>query len=259
MLQINNIVNEFESTSLKEMDNVKLMNRTDTKFIFNIDKLHAILEQAKEKYKVLEINEARVLDYKTQYYDTKNFDLFLMHQNEKLNRYKLRQREYLISDISFFEVKFKSNKGRTIKKRIKTKGLERKLPSRFKEFVKDNTPFLGNEFEASVLNSFSRITLVHRFDNERITIDINLAYKLDNKNAELPFLTIAEVKREGYSKSDFVNILKENRIYTQSMSKYSIGVLLLNKNLKYNNFKEKLLTLKKIAQNDEYDTLFNRN
>ena len=44
-----------------------------------------------------------------------------MHQNKKLNRYKIRQREYLISDISFFEIKFKSNKGRTIKKRIKTK------------------------------------------------------------------------------------------------------------------------------------------
>ena len=258
MNKIREIINEFESTTLKEMDNVKLMNRTDTKFIFNIEKLGEILRQAIINYKVLEINNERILDYKTQYFDTEKFDLFLMHQNKKLNRYKLRQREYLISNISFFEIKFKSNKGRTIKNRIKTKGLETNLPENFKEFVKNNTPFNGNEFKTSVLNSFSRITLVHKVDSERITIDINLGYKLDNNEAKLPFLTIAEVKREGYNKSDFITLLKENRIYTQSMSKYSIGVLLLNKKLKYNNFKEKLLTLKKIAKNDKYDSLFNR-
>ena len=259
MNKIREIVNEFESTSLKEMDNVKLMNRTDTKFIFNVDKLPCILEQAKEKYKVLQINDERILDYKTQYFDTKNFDLYIKHQNKKLNRYKFRQREYLISDISFFEVKFKSNKGRTIKKRIKTKGLQRKLTTEFVDFIRDNTPFSGTEFDTSVLNKFSRITLVHKKDSERITIDINLEYELNGNRAELPFLCIAEVKREGYNVSDFISILKENRVYTQSMSKYSIGVLLLNKDLKYNNFKEKLLTLKKIARNDKYDSLFNRN
>lgn len=252
------ISNSFESTSLKEMDNVKLMNRTDTKFIFNIDKLPNLLNQAKEYYKILEINNSRILDYKTQYYDTKNFDLFITHHNKKKNRYKIRQREYLISDISFFEVKFKSNKGRTIKKRIKTKGLEKALPLKFQEFVNDNSPLTGSKLQTSILNYFSRITLVHKTDNERITIDTNLKYKQEDEKVKLPFLAIAEIKREGYARSDFFNILKENKIYTQSMSKYSIGVLLLNKNLKYNNFKEKLLTLKKIANNDKYNSTFNR-
>jgi hypothetical protein len=253
------ITNSFTPTSLKEMDGVTLQNRTDTKFIFNINKLSEILESVINNYKILEINSERILNYKTQYFDTKNYDLYLNHQNTKLNRYKIRQREYLISNISFFEIKFKSNKERTIKKRIKTSGLENHITPIFEEFIKKNSPYNGTEFTASIINSFSRITLVHNTDFERITIDVDLKFEKENNSIELPFLVIVEVKREGYAKSDFINILKENKIYSQGMSKYSVGTLLLNKNLKYNNFKEKLLKLKKIAQNDKFDSIFNRN
>jgi hypothetical protein len=99
---------------------------------------------------------------------------------------------------------------------------------------------------------------VHKTAQERITIDLNLGYKYKNESVTLSYLTIAEVKREGYAKSDFIDILKENRIYKQGMSKYSIGVLLFNKHLKYNTFKKKLLTLKKLANDDRYDSFFSR-
>ena len=252
------ILPNFNSTSLDQMDKVKLMNRTDTKFIFNISQLQQILNTAIEKYDILEINGERLLSYRTQYFDTADFKMYVVHQNRKLNRFKIRQREYMISDISFLEVKFKSNKGRTIKKRIKSKGLVTELPEKFKSFIAEKTPFTGDDLVASILNSFSRITLVHKTEQERITIDLNLGYKYKNESVTLSYLAIAEVKREGYAKSDFINILKENKIYNQSMSKYSIGVLLFNKHLKYNTFKKKLLKLKKLANDDRYDSFFSR-
>jgi hypothetical protein len=252
------ILPEFQSTSLDQMDKVKLMNRTDTKFIFNVEKLSKILESALDKYYILEISNNRLLDYRTQYFDTDDFNMYIVHQNKKLNRFKIRQREYMISDISFLEVKFKSNKGRTIKKRIKSKGLVENLTPEFKSFIEQKTPFNGEKLVASILNSFSRITLVHKTKQERITIDLNLGYKYKNDSVVLSFLTIAEVKREGYAKSDFIDILKENKIYKQGMSKYSIGVLLFNKHLKYNTFKKKLLKIKKLADDDRYDSYFSR-
>ena len=259
MEKILEILPKFNSTSLDQMDKVKLMNRTDTKFIFNITQLPVILNTAIDKYDILEISNERFLNYKTQYFDTEDFKMYVAHQNKKLNRFKIRQREYMISDISFLEVKFKSNKGRTIKKRIKSKGLVTELPTKFKDFIAEKTPFSGDELTASILNSFSRITLVHKTEQERITIDLNLGYKYKNESVTLSYLTIAEVKREGYAKSDFIDILKENRIYKQSMSKYSIGVLLFNKHLKYNTFKKKLLKLKKLADDDRYNSFFSRN
>jgi len=253
------ILPNFNSTSLNQMDKVKLMNRTDTKFVFNISQLPNILELALEKYDILEINNERLLDYRTQYFDTEDFKMYVTHQNKKLNRFKIRQREYMISDISFLEVKFKSNKGRTIKKRIKSKGLVTELPTEFKSFIEEKTPFKGDELVASILNSFSRITLVNKIEQERITIDLNLGYKYKNEGVTLSYLVIAEVKREGYAKSDFIDILKENKIYKQGMSKYSIGVLLFNKHLKYNTFKKKLMKLQKLANDDRYDSFFCRN
>lgn len=256
--KFSSVLNNYKSVSLEDMDKVKLMNRTDTKFIFNIEHLELILSELMEQYDLLEINGEHVLDYQSQYFDTEDFDLYLNHQNEKLNRYKIRQRKYLISDLSFFEIKFKSNKGRTIKKRIKIKNINENLSPKLKRFIENNTPYMADAFKASVINNFSRITLVHKVNNERITIDQNLNYEYLNENLELGFLAIAEVKREGYAKSYFIDVLKRHRIHPQSMSKYCIGTLLMNKELKYNRFKEKLLTLNKIANNDSYDIILNR-
>src|SRR5687767_7859268 len=110
---------QFAPISLDEMDGVKLMDRTDTKFLFKAEQLPAFLEQLATSYRVLEINDRRICRYETLYFDTADFQLYLCHQNGKLNRYKVRFRRYVESDVSYFEVKLKNNKGRTIKTRVK--------------------------------------------------------------------------------------------------------------------------------------------
>ena len=50
-----NILNDFQSITLVEMERVKLMNRTDTKFAFSVDELTNFLNQIKHNYSVLEI------------------------------------------------------------------------------------------------------------------------------------------------------------------------------------------------------------
>ncbi len=255
---IQKIISYFNAISLQKVCDINLMNRIDTKFIFNITELNDILKKASKKYNILEINNSRILDYKTQYFDTKNFDMYLAHQNKKLNRFKIRKRKYMISNIIFFEIKFKSNKGRTIKERIKIKNFSNELSDDIKKFIERKTSFNCSNLRQSLLIDFSRITLIHKKQKEKITIDININYKYNTKNINLPFLVITEVKSEKHNKSDFIEILKKQKIYKQNISKYTIGILLLNKGIKYNNFKEKLLTLSKIANNDKYNYVFNK-
>ncbi len=252
MNTIEKIISEFAPITLEEMDEVKLMNRTDTKFIFSINQLPDILHKAKQNYKVLEINKNRILDYKTLYFDTEDLRMYNLHQNGKLNRYKIRHREYLVSNISFLEIKFKSNKGRTIKKRIKKQKIEEQISPDSKKFIEENTIFNSDSLKPALYNKFSRITLTHNTNKERVTIDINLKYNKNEKKTKLPFLVIAEVKQEGFSNaSEFIKILKSQKIRPTGMSKYCVGTVLMNKNIKYNNFKTKLLTLKKINNNDK--------
>ena len=108
----------FEPISLSEMDSVKLMNRSDTKFVFSNQTLLQTLPKLQGYYRVLEIENIRLSSYQSLYYDTEDFQFYHQHHNGKTNRNKVRYREYIDSGISFLEIKHKNNKGKTIKKRI---------------------------------------------------------------------------------------------------------------------------------------------
>ena len=96
-------------------------------------------------------------------------------------------------------------------------------------------------------NNFSRITLVNPEFTERITIDFQLKLSNQKTEVDLPFLCICEIKTDRkISLSGFFGILKQQRIYPEKISKYVLGIVYLEKGVKKNRFKKKLLTLKKI-------------
>ena len=115
---IHEAIQHFDPISLGEMDAVKLMNRTDTKFVFHTSKLADLLSLSLEHYQVLQIGEKRDFLYNSLYYDTEGLDLYLAHHNGKRPRFKVRFREYMETGTVFLEVKRKTNKERTRKCRI---------------------------------------------------------------------------------------------------------------------------------------------
>ena len=70
MQDLNTTISRFNPITLDQMDEVKLMSRTDTKFAFKYTKLLTLLNRMQESYKVLEINDKRIHDYKSLYFDT---------------------------------------------------------------------------------------------------------------------------------------------------------------------------------------------
>ncbi len=245
------VINSFQSVSLDEMDGVKLMNRTDTKFVIQVEKLKQILGAISDKYKVLEIDNLRMLPYRTTYYDTDNFDMYLAHHNCRLNRYKIREREYVSSSTAFLEVKFKNNKRQTRKKRVMRDDYNSPFTTENQKFVAKVSPFSLSDLEPKIENHFTRMTLVHHSYTERVTIDINLSYNFGDKNSLLDKLSIIEIKRDKHSvASDLGRILRENHIMPSGMSKYCLGTALLNHDIKQNNFKPKIRRLSKLSGYD---------
>jgi hypothetical protein len=244
------ILGEFEPIGLKEMDKVKLMDRTDTKYTFSRDQLIQLLEEAKPFYKVLEVEGKRISRYKTLYYDTKNFSLYTRHHNGELNRYKIRHRTYVESHIGFLEVKFKNNKGRTIKDRIK----KAEAPSHWEDeagiFIQSKLPFDARSLIPVLWVNYSRLTLVNKESAERLTIDLDLEFIKDGKTKNFNNLVIAEVKQEKRKASPFTLLMKKHHIREGSISKYCMGVVATHAEVKKNNFKEKLLALKHIVNYD---------
>lgn len=247
MEQINNILNSFETITLAEMDSVKLMDRTDTKFVFNSSELSDILNQLQLNYKILEVNGNKVSKYESLYFDTPKFDLYHKHQTGKLNRYKVRFRKYVESNLNFFEVKFKNNKGRTIKTRVKQEQIDGVIQHKAQELLNEKTIYTSGDLEPKIWVNYSRITLVNKNSPERVTIDTNLHFIKDGHVKNINNLIIAEVKQDKASSSPFMKIMKSLHIRQGSISKYCFGIITFFEKIKHNNFKPKLIPIKKIT------------
>lgn len=235
----------FEPVSLTDIDQVRLMDRVDTKYLLSSDVLEMIIESICRDYYILSINNNRIFSYRTEYYDTPDLDMFSDHHNGKLNRYKIRQREYIDSDIRFLEVKFKSNKGRVIKDRTE---LKTKDNFNFADFILMHTPYNPQNLKVALINRFNRFTLVDKNLQERVTIDLNLCFSDRNHIMGLNGLVIIEVKQNKNKRDSGIQVtLKEKGIRPDSFSKYCLGIALL-KGHKSNNFKRTLNLINKISQ-----------
>jgi hypothetical protein len=250
---LQNILSRFDPVSLKEMDAVKLMDRTDTKFTFNVTQLNEILSLITNDYRILEIEGRRQSTYKTLYYDTDNFNMYLNHHNGHLNRYKIRHRTYVDSSTGFLEVKFKNNKGRTIKERIKQKITPMKWEQEAGDFLTENSPYTPGMLKPSLWVNYKRITLVSKTNTERVTIDVDLEFIDKELTRNLSNLVIAEVKLDKKSPSVFLKRMREMHIREGSISKYCMGIALIKPRIKTNNFKEKLASLKHIIYGNRID------
>lgn len=241
---------QFKPITLSEMDEVKLMNRTDTKFVFPRSILSEVLETLSHTYRILEINGKRISSYQTLYFDTVNFQFYLDHHNGRGDRFKVRIRNYVESELFFLEIKNKY-KGRTDKKRIRLEGFEHEFSSLSDEFVKG---IVGEDakLEAKLWNSFSRITLVNQAEKERLTLDLNLGFSWKDKEETFSSTVIGELKQENVNRNSlFYSLMKKKGVLPNSISKYCIGAISLNPELKYNNFKAKTLLLDKIHNYDK--------
>lgn len=248
MSNLSKIVGGFSPISLDEMDDVKLMSRTDTKFAFKANKLPLLLEKLLPFYRVLAIDGELIHDYKSLYYDTDDRKFFLDHHNGRVNRNKIRFREYVGSKLTFLEIKLKNNKGKTIKKRMKVDKITKDLSEKQQKYIQK---IIGKPMDVSAKQwiNFSRITFVHKTQKERLTMDVNLTYKNDEGSGDMNHIVIAEVKQERMSRSsDFMRIAKEMHILPIRISKYCMTTLALNPKLKQNRFKEKVLFINKLKQ-----------
>ena len=62
------IIKSFQPISLDEMSGIKLMNRTDTKFVTTVDRLKLLLMLAKDDYRIQENEGIRNANYYTAYW-----------------------------------------------------------------------------------------------------------------------------------------------------------------------------------------------
>jgi hypothetical protein len=238
-------LDKFSSLSLSELDQVALLDRMDTKFIFNIELLNNFLDRLSANYSILEIDGRRIFQYESLYFDTDKFALYNQHFCGRMNRYKIRFRNYVESNLSFFEIKFKNNKGRTIKSRLR-QAPSQTIDGEAKDLLTDKTFFKPNDLKPLLWINYLRITLISKDLKERLTLDLDLTFKKDETEKKIERLVIAEVKQSKATNSFFNKLMKESNIRSGSISKYCFGVASMFGQVRKNNFKPQIMHLNKI-------------
>jgi len=246
--EINILTDSFSPIALHEMDGVMLMDRLETKYVFSSKKLPVLLALLSSGYKILDIDMIRSFPYHTTYLDTPDFLFYMEQVRGKLNRHKIRYRCYESTGTSFLEIKKRTNKGRTVKWRI-----ENRLNCDFPDenafiFINELLHYPYPDIKPVLINGFNRITLVGTKCKERITLDYKIKFSdTDGKSCDLPFLAIAEIKKERHCGfSPFSSVMKEFGIPPNGFSKYCIGSAITNETLRKNTMKQNLLLLNKI-------------
>jgi hypothetical protein len=240
----------FNTLSLSQIDKVKLMDRIDHKFTLEIDIALDLLRQSAKFYSVLEVGNYRLSPYISQYYDFADYKLFYDHNAHKANRYKIRHRYYASSNLSFFEIKYKDNKGRTFKSRIADELNSPTLKKNsYTEFIFQKTGLDTSKLK-SVLNiAYNRVTLINQDLTERVTLDFDLCFKDSDQTKSFGNVVIVEVKQSKSGGSAVIDMIKAHRIPELGISKYCLGVIALKDNIKYNGFRSKLHLLRKYTNN----------
>ncbi len=255
--ELRNILGSYAPISLAEMERVKLMNRIDTKYILPRSILPSILQDAQDAYFVQEIDDNYIASYDTLYYDTPDLEMYMLHHDRHLVRQKIRVRRYVESDLTFLEIKRKTNKGRTKKKRVRVDGFALhhdmqgygKTEMPVGAFIDQYSNYHLVHLSPHLRTLFQRITLVNKTQKERLTIDINLRWEnqITGNKAEYPDLVILELKSDGHIRTKMAEILLAHHIHPFKISKYCVGTVLTTPHIKHNRFKTKIRRIEKMT------------
>ncbi len=237
-------LDEYPSHGLNDLDKASLQNRVDTKFILPVQQIPFLLDALEDYYSVLEIEGTRCFRYRSTYFDTSDLRFYNLHHAGKLNRHKVRLREYLDSNTQYLEVKFKNNKARTIKKRIAIDDAKQNV-NMYNAFLQETGLPHNINLQPSLINRYQRMALASEERGERLTIDFNLRNSCMVKagsNVNLQALAIAELKQSRVDRSSpFFGLARTLGIRSSSFSKYCMGMTftLQQSNLiKHNRFKK---------------------
>jgi len=250
--QWQDILARFGTVSLQQISGSATNDRIDTKFVLREELVFDLLSDLAGEYLVLDVDSKRHTTYRTQYFDTESFSFFRRHHAGGSNRYKVRARTYLNTQVSYVEIKSKTGRGTTTKLRHRTDQFETQLLAGSREFVDDNCATRAADLRPTLRNNFDRIQLVSKESPERLTIDLNLEVDTGAAPIRLPGIAVAEFKQErsdrNHRDADFLKRMRAFNVRPTAFSKYCMCLLLTNDDIKHNRFKPQLRRLNRLME-----------
>lgn len=242
------VAQSMNALSLSEIEVLSLLDRVDVKFILHETQFRQILDRVRNRYHVLEVQGVRGGRYYTTYFDTPDYFMYETHHNGARVRFKVRWRWYEDSGVIFLEVKEKSNKDRTIKRRAVIPEPLTTLDGSLRSWLPTSYTIDPATLRPVVWNRFRRLMLADMERQERITVDLDLRFGANGQTRFMPGLVIVEVKQQKFSlQSPIAQELHRLQVHPTHISKYCVSMAMLYPKLKANRFKPMLRKLERIC------------
>lgn len=249
-----NPLDHLQTVSLAELNSqAALQTRTDRKYLVVASNLTGLFGVLPDEARVLDIDGRQHASYTSTYFDTPSLDSYLGAARSRPNRFKVRVRTYLDTDVHYLEVKTRNRTGTTSKvRRSAEAGDHERLDQVDRAFVLDAlTDKSMGRFEmklaAAVLalrptlsTHYERLTLLIESGADgprpkptpsRTTIDTSLAFSAPgHEPLHHHDLAIIETKTAG-PPSAVDRILWRSGHRPVRVSKYAIGLALFNPDL----------------------------
>lgn len=210
-----------------------LQTRVDRKYIVDPALWSRVVEEDLADARVLEIGGERRFAYESVYFDTPDRALYLAAERRRPRRFKVRNRTYLDTGQSMFEVKVRDGRGHTVKHRVERDvDSPLSLPAGADGLIVAATGGRGSAegLEPVLRTAYERETLLT--GRARVTVDHGTRAELigparaENGRWRLGRALIVETKSMSGA-SDTDRALWQHGVRPSIVSKYGVGLAAL--------------------------------
>lgn len=224
----------------------ELQTRVDRKYVVPLDLFRTVLDRMGHDLGALQIEDRRLFRYESVYFDTPDLAAYLQHAHGRRRRVKVRTRTYLDSGECLLEFKSVGSRGETVKERYPYLLAERhRLDADARLLARAR---VGQSISTTALHpvlttSYDRATLVDTAHGDRVTCDVNLRFANASGQCYGPLdgVVVLESKTVG-SESRIDRVLRSLGSRPVSLSKYCIGMAVLDPRLPANRWNRELRT-----------------
>lgn len=246
------LTDSFDTLSLDELNNrAEMLSRIDNKYVIPRSALARLVPSFATQFDILAIDGQRSFSYDTRYFDDVQRSAYYEHHQGLRKGFKVRVRRYVDTGLCYMEVKVKGARGRTEKFRLPYDADKRDaLTPEAKQFaIETYENQYGKSFAYDLKPSldlrYSRITLVSRHSEERMTIDTDLKFSTPfgtiSTGTDVFIIEAKSALGRGYAD----RLIREmGHQPTKRCSKYCIGMAAMGEVTRYNRF---LPTMRKLG------------
>lgn len=225
------------------MDVADLQTRVDRKYLVPTSVFAELIAGLSGRLRVLDIGGRRLFDYESVYFDTPDLLAHHQHAHGRRRRFKVRTRTYLDARRTMLEVKTQGGRQQTVKNRHPYQFGDRYLltaAARDTVARQLGARAVAEQLEVSLVNRYHRATLVDLTTGARMTCDIDLDFRHQQRHHRGPEDRVLIESKTAGAAAPADTLLWRLGHRPAALSKYCVGQALLHPDLPANTWNRTL-------------------